>query len=525
MPVAPQMRPVRILIVEDSEFDARIVVTTLKQGGYSALFQRVETPAGLKDALHASTWDVIISDYNMPNFTALDALEIVQQSGLDVPFIIVSGGIGEATAVAAMKAGAHDYVMKGNQARLCPVVEREMREAADRQARRDAEAALRESELRYRLLWETATDAVLLIDTHGKIEFANSAVWEVFGYKSEELVGQPIYLLQPESLRDAHHRAFQNYQATGHQSADWRALETRAKRKDGQEIPVEMGIGKMALHAKTWFVGFVRDISQRKNAERTLRENAEQFRAAREIQERLFPKSAPELEGFDIAGMSVPAAAAGGDYFDFVPMLNNCVGVVVADVSGHGIGPALLMAETRAYLRILARNRQNLGEILTRANMMLSEDLSPDQFITLLLAAFDPGTKTLVYANAGHPAGILISSGGELRAELKRTGIPLGMHPKTTYQPAAEIKLIPGDTLLIFTDGVEETMTAEGEFFERERVIEHLKRSHHLPAREIVASLHAAVRTFAKGEPQSDDFTAIVVKVLSRIGNQTLILA
>ncbi len=507
-------RPVRILIVEDSEFDAKIIVTTLKQGGYAPVFQRVETPVDLQEALRVSTWDIIISDYNMPNFTALDALEIVQGSRLDVPFIIVSGGIGEATAVAAMKAGAHDYVMKGNQARLCPVVERELREAADRQARRNAEVALRESELRYRLLWETATDAVLLIDTHGKIEFANSAVWEVFGYKSEELVGQPIQLLQPDSLRETHQRAFENYQATGHHTADWRALETLAKRKDGLEIPVEMGIGKMSLHSKTWFVGFVRDISQRKDTERTLRENAEQFRAAREIQERLFPKSAPKINGFDIAGMSVPAAAAGGDYFDFIPMLNNRVGVVVADVSGHGIGPALLMAETRAYLRILARNRENIGEILTRANMMLTEDLSPEQFITLLLACIDPATKTLIHANAGHPAGVLIGASGELRAELKRTGVPLGMHSKTTYQPATEIKLLPGDTLLIFTDGVEETMTPSGEFFERERVVQHLIQNRHLPAREIVDSLYTQVRTFAQAEPRSDDFTAIVVKVL-----------
>ena len=88
------------------------------------------------------------------------------------------------------------------------------------------------------------------------------------------------------------------------------------------------------------------------------------------------------------------------------------------------------------------------------------------------------------------------------------------MHSRTTFQPAAEIKLVPGDTLLIFSDGVEETMTPSGEFFERERVVQHLIQNRHLPAREIVDSLHAQVRTFAKGEPQSDDFTVIVVKVL-----------
>jgi DNA-binding NtrC family response regulator len=130
--------PIRVLIAEDSEFDARILVNTLRQGGYEPKFKRVETAVDFRAALTDESWEVILSDYNMPEFTALDALKIAQESGLDLPFIIISGGIGEDIAVAAMKAGAHDYFMKGNLARLVPAVEREIREAFGRRAHRQA---------------------------------------------------------------------------------------------------------------------------------------------------------------------------------------------------------------------------------------------------------------------------------------------------------------------------------------------------------------------------------------------------
>src|SRR5213079_1325445 len=114
----------------------------------------------------------VIADYNLPQFDALAALEIVKASGQDIPFLIVSGGIGEDIAVAAMKAGAHDYLMKGNLSRLPPAVDRELREAANRTGQREAKRALLESELRYRLLWETSPDAVIFIDTGSNIHFA-----------------------------------------------------------------------------------------------------------------------------------------------------------------------------------------------------------------------------------------------------------------------------------------------------------------------------------------------------------------
>lgn len=142
----------RVLVVEDSEDDALLVVRELRRGGFAPDYRRVDTAEAMRRALHAQPWDLVIADYAMPAFSGAAALEQLRASGLDIPFIIVSGAIGEETAVAAMKAGAHDFVTKGALGRLVPAVRRELQEAENRRARRDSERALLEANLRLRAL-------------------------------------------------------------------------------------------------------------------------------------------------------------------------------------------------------------------------------------------------------------------------------------------------------------------------------------------------------------------------------------
>src|SRR4051794_14094275 len=207
-------KPLRVLLIEDSDFDATLLLRVLAKGGYQLEHQRVETQEQLRTAL-TRPWDLVIADYNLPQFNAPAALEMVQETGRDVPFIIVSGAIGETTAVSAMKAGAHDYLMKGNLTRLLPVIERELREAHNREGRRQTKEALRESELRYRLLWETASDAVILFDHNGIIDFVNPAVEEVFGYKPEELIGREVFILQPDEIQWSNKGGIKRYLKSG----------------------------------------------------------------------------------------------------------------------------------------------------------------------------------------------------------------------------------------------------------------------------------------------------------------------
>ncbi len=181
--------PLRVLIVEDSEDDVLLVLRELRRGGYEVHYARVETSLTMQDALEEHSWDIVISDYTMPVFNALDALKILQSKRLDVPFLIVSGTIGEETAVAAMKAGAQDYLLKGNLARLVPAVERELREAEERQKRHSAEQALAISEDRFKTLCTSAPLGIFHCDAGGKNVYINPRWQEISGLSVEESLG------------------------------------------------------------------------------------------------------------------------------------------------------------------------------------------------------------------------------------------------------------------------------------------------------------------------------------------------
>lgn len=182
--------PLNVLIIEDSEDDALLVVRELKQAAYKPAYERIETEKAMKDALAGQKWNIVISDYIMPRFSGLDALKLLQETGIDLPFIIVSGLIGEDTAVEAMKAGADDYIMKGNLSRLGPAVRRELREAKVRQDHRLAEETIKESENLYRTIFETTGTAMLIFEEDTTISLMNREVEKVFGYSKEELEGK-----------------------------------------------------------------------------------------------------------------------------------------------------------------------------------------------------------------------------------------------------------------------------------------------------------------------------------------------
>ncbi len=189
----------RVLIVEDFEDDMLLVLRELRRGGYTVESVRVETSAAMQAALEQQQWDLIVADYSLPAFSAPQALQLLQSLNLDLPFIIVSGKIGEETAVAAMKAGAHDYLIKGNLARLVPAVERELREAVERQKRHSAEQALRESEERYRLLFESNPNPMWVFNLETLAFLAvNQAAITHYGYSKDEFLSMVLSDICPE---------------------------------------------------------------------------------------------------------------------------------------------------------------------------------------------------------------------------------------------------------------------------------------------------------------------------------------
>lgn len=267
-------------------------------------------------------------------------------------------------------------------------------------------------------------------------------------------------------------------------------------------------------HALLRSMRYAIERTRRQRAERQLRAAHEDMNAARSIQQRLFPEKPPEISGFDIGGGSFPAGDTGGDYYDFVPMLGDAIGLVVGDVSGHGFGPALLMANTRAYLRALAMTCGGVGDILTRTNAALGQDTSDEHFVTLLFARLDPADRSVVYASAGHNPGLVLDADGRVRRELKSTDLPLSVMPDTTFTAAERFDLLPGELLFLFTDGLTEARAPDGGEFGIERALETLRSHRTRPAADIVQALYHAAREFEAGEPQRDDVTMVVVKVL-----------
>jgi serine phosphatase RsbU (regulator of sigma subunit) len=252
---------------------------------------------------------------------------------------------------------------------------------------------------------------------------------------------------------------------------------------------------------------------ERLKAEKALALQEAQLCIARKIQQGLVAKAPPALDDFDIAGVSHCAAETGGDYFDFFPLLDSGQGVVVADASGHGLGPALVITETRAYLRALALTHEDVGRIAALVNRRLLEDVGGDYFVTLFLARLDTRNRSFNFTSAGHPKGCLFDSSGTVKAFLESTGPPLGLFPDSDFPSAAAITLEPGDLVLLLTDGVLEAAAPDGAFFGLQRAIDIVCVYRRDTAARIVSNLYHAVRSFCQNGPQLDDITAVVIKV------------
>jgi stage II sporulation SpoE-like protein/GAF domain-containing protein len=254
---------------------------------------------------------------------------------------------------------------------------------------------------------------------------------------------------------------------------------------------------------------------ERKRADRALRRQEADRRIAGAIQQGLLPKAMPRVAGFQIAGRLASAEQVGGDCFDFVPLRvggQERLVALVGDASGHGVAAALLMAETRAYLRALALTCADVGTLLTLGNQRLTSDpLADNFFVTLFLLCLDPGTRTLAHASAGHCPGYVLDAQGRTRAVLASTGCPLGIDPANEFPTGPATALEPGELVLLFTDGIVEATSPDRKLFGLERTL-GIVRGHQGEAPEaILDALFHAVGDFS-GHLLHDDITAVIIK-------------
>jgi phosphoserine phosphatase RsbU/P len=632
-------KPLRVLIVEDSEDDALLLVFELRRGDYAPVFRRVESYDAMRRALAEEGWDLVISDYVLPGFSGLEALRLVRQSGLDLPFIIVSGKIGEDTAVNCMKEGANDYLIKGNISRLVPAIEREMQEAEVRRKRREAEAALIRSERRYKrlvaavtdyiytvtikdgavvktshgpgclsvtgysheeyvanpFLWyqmiyeedraavtslteaikagqempplehrirhkdgsirwvintivprfseqgeligydglisditerkraeeslrlqsaalEAAANAIVITDERGVVLWVNQAFTRMTGYTLEQAVNRDMSFLKSE-LHDA--RFYQELRETIGTGQVWHG-EMINRRKDGTLYPEEQTITPVTDDRDRikHYICIKQDITERKQAEQALLQNAsmlKEMEIAKQIQLSLLPPKAPTLSGIDCEGLCVPASHIGGDYYDIF-LHGDELSMVIADVSGHSVGAALIMVETRSVLRAQLETHRRPAEVVAALNELLHEDLSrAELFITMSYLSYNRKSRELRYTNAGHPPPLLYRPSCSSFLALDAEGLVLGVQRGVSYDEPM-IGIEPGDLLLLYTDGIIEAEGPEGELFGLDRLRQVLARVQEKPAALVIQALLRAVQEFTGDSCFQDDISMLLFK-------------
>ena len=353
---------------------------------------------------------------------------------------------------------------------------------------------------------EQTADAVMITTKEGIIEYINPAFETITGYRKEEVIGQTPRLLKsgryPKSF-------YQNLWKTVLDNNAYKS-EMINKKKNGELYWVQNTITPMknADNEITNFVSVTKDITEIKEK----KEQEIRLQIAKEIQQRLFTTSI-QIPGYDIAGKNFPAHETGGDYFDMILTSENNLWLAIADVSNHGIGPALIMAATRAYLRAFLKVSSDPAVILGMINDALYADLNEYQYVTMLLIRLNTGCHEIEYASAGHVPAFILNKNGMIAHQLDSTGIPLGYLNHEQFNTCKVNKMHPGDILVLLTDGILEAQDSEENEFGHEKTLELINSHKCEKSADIINHIYKEVCLFSGGSNREDDITALICKL------------
>ncbi|WP_031429498.1 SpoIIE family protein phosphatase [Methylomicrobium agile] len=414
---------------------------------------------------------------------------------------------------------AHDELEQRVQQRTAELAEANSNLQAEIDERKRYEERLL---LRDRAI-EASSAGIIITDAKRKghpIIYANPAFSQMTGYSQQELIGQNPRILQGpetapeaiETIREALREGkpclttLKNYRKNG--TCFWNELFIS---------PVYDSRGNL-----THWIGVQTDVTQLRRAE----EERHELELAKQIQLSLLPDAPLHVEGVVIAGYCLPATHVGGDYFDYF-YGQDAIDIVIADVSGHSMGAALIMAETRSTLKAEALRTLHVhpesgmlekdagtGDILRILNALLYEDLSKAElFITMFYMKYNPATRKLSYANAGHNRPLLLPAGKTVCCELDAEGIIFGVTKEIQFEEKS-ILLNPGDLVLLYTDGITEAQNPRGEFFGTERLTRIFSTQGAKKPQEIINTIAKELQTFAESSSFADDVSMVVLKVL-----------
>jgi two-component system, NarL family, sensor histidine kinase UhpB len=419
----------RVLLVEDSEDDALLLVRMLRRGGFDPTWDRVDTAEAMEAALDGRGWDLVISDHGMPAFDSSAALELLRRKGfVDLPFIIVSGQIGEDAAVAAMKAGAHDYLMKDNLARLNSAIDRELREADVRRERRQAEE-------KYRSIFENAVEGIFQTTVDGRFLTANPTMARIFGYESpEELLGaisnirDQLYV-EPGRREDFYQLALRDGVVSG--------FEVQMHRKDGTLVWVSANAravydddGDISVYE-----GTLEDITERKRAEEALREirEAERRRIARELHDVVLQDLTYALQSMQVLRTMPEGLDCGQEMGRQVEALKRAVGGLHDAIYDLRLESVRERPLVRAMESIVDLNRQ-IGEGC-EFELVVDEgfpaEISGPACVEVVRVVQEALANVRRHSGAGHAVVTLGAVNGEVLVEIMDDG--RGFGTETSY--------------------------------------------------------------------------------------------
>jgi phosphoserine phosphatase RsbU/P len=379
------------------------------------------------------------------------------------------------------------------------------------------ERALMESEERFRQMADMAGEWLWEQDPSGRYIYSSAAVTDILGYPPEEVIGKNY----SDFFTDASRRLF-TLEIDKKKIGRFFNLLNQYRHRDGHVISTEStGAPIYDEHGVLikWR-GVDRDITEKRRVEEEIRKAHvklavahHEMKIARRIQESLLPSGPLIVPGVRVEGYCLPADQVGGDYFDYFCRDNDTVDVVIADVSGHAVGPALFMVETRSALRTQAQMIAEPGETLFLMNGFLYHDLSQsDHFITMFYLQYNCASRKLSYANAGHNPPLLMRRGANRCQTMDAEGLVLGVKDVVCFDQKEEW-LEPGDLVFLYTDGLTEAQAPDGEFFGTKRLCQIISDNSHLPADRLMKVCVAELKSFRKTHTFTDDLTMVVLNV------------
>ncbi|MFZ3170735.1 MAG: SpoIIE family protein phosphatase [Carboxydocellales bacterium] len=392
------------------------------------------------------------------------------------------------------------------------ITERKLVEEALHKSKKE----FRESEQTLRAMFRYAAVGIIHADLSGRLLKANKKFHEILGYSRENIRNMKFQdITDPDDM----HSDLKQMQSLLAGDISMFSLEQRNYHKDGSIIWVNLTVSLVrdSMNSPKYFIGIIEDISERRRADEILSENNrrinKELKLANSIQASLFPINLPLISGATLAATTLVANEVGGDYCDLFITRKKKLGIAIGDVMGKGIPAALFVAMTYAYVRNFAVETESPSSILNKVNNVLYAPLeSNQQFLTLFYAIYDPTSKVLSYANAGHNPPILYCAATGETQTLTVRSFYIGGREQTDYKEGS-INLNPGDILLFYTDGLKEGKNPDGEQFGMERIENLIKASYMQDPASIQDIIINEFNDFLLGEPPYDDVTMVIIKI------------